>query len=84
MLEGLIPKLKLQYFGHLMGPANTLEKSLMLGKIGDRRRRRRQRRRWLVGITGAMDMNFSAGVQPRWIQGIRSGDGVGEDEETTA
>ena len=58
-LEGLILKPKLQYFGHLMGTANSLEKSLMLGKIGDRRKRRHQRRRWLVGITDAMDVNFS-------------------------
>ena len=58
-LEGLILKPKLQYFGHLMGTANSLEKSLMLGKIGDRRKRRHQRRRWLVGITDAMNVNFS-------------------------
>ena len=58
-MEGLILKPKLQYFGHLMGTANSLEKSLMLGKIGDRRKRRHQRRRWLVGITDAMNVNFS-------------------------
>ena len=51
-------KLKLQYFGHLMQTANSLEKSLMLGKIEGRRRRRRQRMRWLDGITDAMDMNL--------------------------
>ena len=51
-------KLKLQYFGHLMPTADSLEKSLMLGKIEDRRRRGHQRMRWLDGITGAMDMNL--------------------------
>ena len=50
-------KLKLQYFGHLIRGANSLEKSLMLGKIEGRRRRGHQRMRWLVGITDAMDMN---------------------------
>ena len=51
--------MKLQYFGHLMGRADSLEKTLMLGKIEGRRRRGRQRMRWLEGITGAMDMNLS-------------------------
>ena len=51
-------KLKLQYFGHLMGRADSLEKSLMLGKIEGRRRRGRQRMRWLDGITGPMDMSL--------------------------
>ena len=51
--------LKLQYFGHLMGRANSLEKTLMLGKIEGRRRRGRQRIRWLDGITNSMDMNLS-------------------------
>ena len=51
-------KLKLQYFGHLMQPADSLEKSLMLGKIEGRRRRGHQRMRWLDGITDAMDMNL--------------------------
>ena len=52
-------KLKLQYFGHMMGRTDSLEKSLMLGKIEGRRRRGRQGMRWLEGITDAMDMSFS-------------------------
>ena len=52
-------KLKLQYFGHLMRRADSLEKTLMLGKIEDGRRRGRQRMRWLDGITDSMDMSFS-------------------------
>ena len=58
-LEGLMPKLKLQYFGHLMQRANSLEKILILGKIGSRRRRRQQRMRWLDDITVSTDMNLS-------------------------
>ena len=58
-LEGMILKLKLQYFGHLMQRVNSLEKALMLGGIGDRRRRGRQRMRWLGGITDLMDMSLS-------------------------
>ena len=58
-LEGLMLKLKLQYFGHLMRRANSLEKTLMLGKIEGRRRRGRQRMRWLDGITDSMDINLS-------------------------
>ena len=54
-LEGLMLKLKLQYFGHLMRRANSFEKTLMLGKIEGRRRRGRQRMRWLDGITDSMD-----------------------------
>ena len=54
-LEGLMLKLKLQYFGHLMGKADSFEKTLMLGKIEGRRRRGRQRIRWLDGITNPMD-----------------------------
>ena len=57
-LEGLMLKLKLQYFGHLMQRTNSLEKTLMLGKIEGRRRRGRQRMRWLDGITDSMDMGL--------------------------
>ena len=57
-LEGMMLKLKLQYFGHLMGRADTLEKTLMLGGIGGRRRRGRQRMRCLDGITDSMDMSL--------------------------
>ena len=58
-LEGLILKLKLQYFGHLMWGADSLEKTLMLGKIEDRKRRGQQRTRWLEGITYLMDVSLS-------------------------
>ena len=58
-LEGLMLKLKLQYFGHLMQKANSLEKTLMLGKIEGRRRRGQQRMRWLDGITDLMNMSLS-------------------------
>ena len=58
-LEGLMLKLKLQYFGHLMRRVGSLEKTLMLGGIGGRRRRGRQRMRWLYGITNSMDMGLS-------------------------
>ena len=58
-LEGLMLKLKLQYFGHLMGRGNSLEKPLMLGKIEGRKRRDQQRMRWLDGISDSLDMSLS-------------------------
>ena len=58
-LEGLMLKLKVQYFGHLMGRVDSLEKTLMLGGIGGRRKRGRQRMRWLDGITDSMHMSLS-------------------------
>ena len=58
-LEGLILKLKLQYFGHLMQRTDSLEKTLMLGKIEGRRRKGQQRKRWLDGITASVDMRLS-------------------------
>ena len=58
-LEGLILKLKLQYFGHMMRRTDSFEKTLMLGGVGDRRRRGRQRMRWLDGITDSMGMSLS-------------------------
>ena len=57
-LEGMMLKLKLQYFGHFMGRVDSLEKTLMLGRIGGMRKRGQQRMRWLDGITNSMDMGF--------------------------
>ena len=68
-LEGLMLRLKLQYFGHLMRRVDSLEKSLMLGGIGGRRRRGRQRMRWLDGITDSMD------VESQWTPGVGDGQG---------
>ena len=68
-LDGLMLKLKLQYFGHLMRRADSLERNLMLGKIEGRRRRGQQRMRWLDGITDLMDIGFG------WTPGVGDGQG---------
>ena len=78
-LGGLMLKLKLQYSGHLMRRANSLEKTLMLGKIEGRRRRGRQRMRWLDGITDQMDMSLSKGEDSEGKPGMLQSTGSQTD-----